>query len=488
MKVQLVFSPQTKRNRVGGVSAKTWYPMGIAYLAASLRRDADPSLDLTLTDGLRLGYAACRDEILRVRPEVLGVSFLTPQASGAYALINEVRAALPGTLIVAGGVHATALPEDVLDQTGADLVVIGEGEATFREIVAARRDGRTDFSAIAGVAVRAPGGGIVRSATRAYLQPFDIVPQPAYDLVPEWRSYQGFQFRKRGPELPVMSARGCPNNCLFCANLVWKQGHPTLRLRSPEAFVTDLLDYRDRIGIREFFDVTDEFNSAPVVAKRICEEMLRRQLNLPWKTQVEAANLDEELVALMARAGCWYVHVGAESFNPRTLRGIGKRATPDDVHRACALFKKHGIKVVVLLMIFNFWEENGALAVEGVEETMHTLRIGRRMVSDGTADFIAWSPTAPYPGSRLYELALRHRLFPGGRPPAWEEWDNAWAVTVNLPGVTREDYLSVKRAGAAAQMRYLLKMAPYINWGLAGDLFGKGWGYLKSWVDDGRRD
>src|SRR3989304_482343 len=110
MKAQLVFAPPLQHPKYGELGENITPPLGILYLAGYLRRQL-PEIELNIIDGPKIGYQNTLGQIKSYRPDVLGVSFYTPVALSAFQLINDVKDYLPGTLIVAGGPHATALPK-----------------------------------------------------------------------------------------------------------------------------------------------------------------------------------------------------------------------------------------------------------------------------------------------------------------------------------------------------------------------------------------
>jgi hypothetical protein len=197
------------------------------------------------------------------------------------------------------------------------------------------------------------------------------------------------------------------------------------------------------------------------------------KLGMTWKTQVRAHPLPSSLVESMARAGCWYVHLGIESGNERTLRGIGKSITCDQVRAACTVLKDHGIKVHGLFMLFNVWEEEGRVAFEGVEETQRTLAFAEELARDGLLDYLGWSVTTPYPGSRLYDIAVRHGLIKPQLRGAWSKWLTEDAFVMQIPGVSDSDMAHAKSRGSLLRAKLMLRSG-HVNPGDLGYLAKKG--------------
>ena len=153
-------------------------------------------------------------------------------------------------MIVVGGEHATALPEVVLAQAAeVDLVVVGEGEATLVEVVAARRD-RASLAGLPGAVVRHTASVGSSHQPRARIRPIDALPLPAWDLVPleaYLERHHGFGVH-RGRSMPIVATRGCPYECTFCSN----PGMWTTRWtpREPAAVLEEILGFGRLLAVR----------------------------------------------------------------------------------------------------------------------------------------------------------------------------------------------------------------------------------------------
>jgi len=208
--------------------------------------------------------------------------------------------------------------------------------------------------------------------------------------------------------------------------------------------IGDELEMLRQQGIKEFFDDGDALNYSVEHAIEICEEIKKRKLGMTWKCQLRCNQLSASLVKAMAEAGCWYVHLGVESANPRTLKGIKKGITIQQAEAAFNLLKRHGIKTLALFMLFNVWEEDGRLCHEGVAETENTLRFAKKLLKNNTISMISAAPAQPYPGSELYEIALRHNLIKPHLRDNWDAWLRDDTYIMAIPGVTEEDMAGIR--------------------------------------------
>jgi radical SAM superfamily enzyme YgiQ (UPF0313 family) len=454
----LVFAPPPKKARFAELGEQIAPPLGVLYLAAALR-DSLPQMEVHVYDGLRYGFEETEAAIETIKPDYLGISYYTTAAEGAYQLAAYAKELFPSVRTVLGGPHATALPEEALKQPGVDCVVVGEGEET---VVALTRlwdqtgiHWKDQLEKIDGVAWRS-NGSIVINRPRRYITPLDAINPPARDLI-RLGDYRGFYLAKARPETSMVMSRGCPYSCTFCSNRVWKISTPLVRTRSPASIADEMEHLRDGFGMKEVFDHADEFNANVAAAMQICGELIKRDVGLSWKTQVRATPLPEELVARMAEAGCWYVHLGIESGNEETLRGIGKSVTLDQVRTACRVLKNQGIKVHGLFMLYNVWEEEGQLRYEGVSETAQTLEFAESLASEKLLDYMGWSVTTPYPGSKLYDIAVRHHLIKPDLNQNWTKWLLDETFVMQLPGVSDYDMARAKSRGSVLRAKLMLR-------------------------------
>lgn len=458
MKVTLVFSPIKKKPQMGEVGEKINPPLGILYLASAIKNWVE-GVEVTVIDGLFHGYNKTMQMVKDSSPDMLGISFYTLQAQSAYAFTNEFKAQCSSVPVILGGPHVTALPFESLSLSKADLSVIGEGEVTFTELVKNFQKygtlGTETLFHIDGIAYR-ENGKIKISNTRKFIENLDDIPFPAFDLI-NIRDYSGFYYRKTSTETIILFSRGCPYQCTFCSNKVWNVSKPSVRFRSPKNIVDEMEMIQDKYGIKVFFDNSDEFNQSLKNAIAICDELIRRNLNIYWKTQLRATPLSEELVQKMKQSGCWYVHLGIESSNPETLKGTKKNITIEEVISACELLKKYDIKILGLFMIYNVWEESGQLKFEDTAMTKNTLRFAQKMVNQKLLDFVGWAITTPYPGSTLYDIALKHKLIKPEIVSQWDNWLTKDSFVMRLPGITEKEQARMKTLGSFLMAKCTLK-------------------------------
>ena len=443
-----------------GIVGQIYPPLGLLYLA-SYARAQFTNLDFLVIDGYKTRKKNLFEKIWTFNPDIVGVSCTTQASTGAYEIINEIKKRYKeNVLIVSGGAHPSISSEEPLTKSLTDYVVRGEGEIIFSEIIKCVIDNKCEnIRKIKGVSYKYDGE-IFDNPLMPLIKDISTIPFPARDLL-DIADYPGYHYKKRERDTSLVSTRGCPFNCVYCSNPVWKLQRPWYRTRTPKNIADEIEHIIQKYEITEFYDQTDEFNGNKTWAKTVCDELIKRKLDIVWKVQMRADNIDDELASKMAAAGCWLGFFGIETGNDDTSIGVNKNILTEQSVKALRILKNNNIKAFALLMAFNVWEENGVLKFEDKEKTLNTVRFAEYLVKNNLVDLISWSLTTPYPGSKLYEIALRHKLIPEELIGKWENWDSSANFVMKLPGVTNNDWLYVQRKGKILQIKLLFKSGTF---------------------------
>jgi len=421
------------------------YPtMGILYLIAAARRhftSGEVSIEYLESQHTMRSHL---EAIEAARPDVYGISFTSFTSPLAHRTVAAVREKFPQLPIIAGGAHPTAAWDSVLNESPIDICVVGEGEATFCDLLEYYVHGGRQLDEIPGLAFRKQGQPF-RTERRRLITDLDETPIPAWDVV-DFRKYKGMHLRKAEPQTYMVVSRGCPFDCWFCSNPVWKDSKPWVRLRSPKA-IADEIEHLYQRGIREIYLSADEFNvndKWPLEVARAIQDLGHHDL---WfQCNVRADKVNEELAEEFRKMNLWMVHLGIESGNQRTIDGLEKGIQIGQVVDACRIFQKSGIKVFGFVMLYHAWEENGQLAFETPADVDETLNLCKRLLSKKLLNYMSWQIATPYPGARLWKTAQKFNLLPDTK-----HFSDLRSQSMCLPGITKADYARSLRRG------YLLK-------------------------------
>jgi radical SAM superfamily enzyme YgiQ (UPF0313 family) len=344
VKVQLFVPP-------GGYFAERWSrgssmpPLGILSIAAVLEKEG-VEVEIVPADVLGLTRRAIAQAIRRFEPDIIGVTSTTENRFQSFDLIRLVKKTRPKALTVLGGPHASMAAEDSLAHIPElDLVVRGEGELTMIELCRAL-DGNWDparAAAVPGCVLRLDGR-IVAAPPRAPIQDLDTLPFPAFHLVPFEKYNFVIDVPGRGP-LPavnIMTSRGCPFACNFCATPVnWGR---RVRMRSPENVVAEIEALVSRYGAKVVFFYDDTFNADPKRVGRICDLILERKLDVLWRCEARLDLIDKPLLAKMKQAGLFHISCGLEAGSERVRNQVvGKKIDIADFHNLVRWCEELGI-------------------------------------------------------------------------------------------------------------------------------------------------
>ena len=373
-----------------------WPRLGIAYIAAYLRdRGVRVGILDCKVEGLNLEKAT--ERILDFQPDLVGVSAFTEEILEAATICRLVKNNRKSIATVIGGAHASAIPEQVLVEfSGIDIAVYGEGEETLWEVVQAL--GKGGLPQVHGIAYR-DAGRIVLNQPRSLIETLDSLPYPAWDLFP-LQKYRGSTIPSLGEkgykdilELPILSMRGCPYGCNFCFHAYGK----TVRFRDYKKVVDEIQFNMDHYGATQFFFADGTFGIKKENVIGMCNEIICRKLNkkIRWSAPTRADVSTEETLTLMKQAGCMTFCIGAESGDEQILKNSDKGETKEQMRKAVGLAKKVGLPVEASFVMGHPYETE-----ESIKRTVD-------FAKELDLDTFYISIMIPYPGTKVLEMAKK---------------------------------------------------------------------------------
>jgi radical SAM superfamily enzyme YgiQ (UPF0313 family) len=324
--------------------------------------------------------------IAQREPAIVGITIHTPAYGERVRLASFLRAFLPETLLIAGGHHPTAEPYKLLQNSDFDVCVIGEGEETVLDIarsLSKRRKGMEWLKGISGTVYK-EGEKIFRTKPRLPPTDLDYLPMPAHHLLglENYAPHPNLGVRSQG----IITYRGCPMDCAFCLNPQGKK----VRLRSPAKVVDEMERLVEDFGVRgfNFYDNLFGLNREHTLA--LCEEILRRKIEVVWDCWTAGDLVDVELAKKMKAAGCVRVGFGAESGDDEVLRKARRGFTTAQNREGIRVLLSAGLEVDVFLML--------GLPGECKESVRRTVEFGKQC----GVKRISLSLHRPWPGTTLW--------------------------------------------------------------------------------------
>ncbi len=283
------------------------------------------------------------------------------------------------------------MPDSLLGNPEIDYVVMGEGERAISELATAIVNGNEKSAAsIAGVAVKRNGENIKNPPK--YIENMDEIPYPARHLLPLELYDRTIEYLDAKPADVMSISRGCVFNCGFCeTRKLWGN---ICRGFSPKRVIGEIQDLQSRYGTKGIYFINDNFTLRKKETTELCNLMIENKLDLEWVCDTRVDLVNDELLALMSKAGCKTIWFGVESASQKILQRIGRNTTPQEVENAFKLCRKNGIKTACSFML--------GLPDETLKDMEESLKFAKKL----NPDWCQFNTFIAYPDSRLYNELL----------------------------------------------------------------------------------
>lgn len=352
-------------------------PLNLGYIASYLEKNG---IEVLIID--QLAGQDVEKELDAYAPDMVGLTAATPLAPDAYRIAKMCKERK--ILTVMGGVHASVLPEEVLQHV--DVVVKGEGEQAMLDVV--------EMGIKSGV------------VSRPYIKNIDEIPPPSRHLM-EMNFYMRTKDRLPYTYLyfvpphtktaAILTSRGCPYSCIFCHN-TWR-GIP-FRFNSAERVLSEIKGLIRDYDIEAIFFIEDNLFANRSRLQKICELIKENHIYIMWGGNARVDNVDLETLKLVKETGCRQITFGFESGSQRILDVLNKKATADQARDAIRLCKQVGLLV------------NGTFMVGNPTETIEDIRATQRFIEENDIDSVGICITTPFPGTKLWTWCEEKGLIP----------------------------------------------------------------------------
>jgi radical SAM superfamily enzyme YgiQ (UPF0313 family) len=386
---QLALDPKQAANR------EPYPPLGTLYAAARLREEGHEVAlsDLMLSQGLdeyRHALVGFRPDLVAIYEDdfnYLSKMCLTDVRGAAFEKARLAKET--GANVVAHGSDATDQVDEYL-RNHFDFVVLGEGEQTLAELVSSLSSSRTALPsamAIAGLGYLGDGK-LVRTQPRAITQDLDRLPFPAWELLDVERYRIAWHDRHDFFSLNMVTTRGCPYHCNWCAKPIYGQRY---NVRSPGNVAEELAWVRENLRPDHIWFADDIFGLQPGWVEEFASEVARRSIRTPYKIQSRADLIDDRVANALQSSGCENVWIGAESGSQKVLDAMEKGIQVGQIFDATNRLRARGIRVSFFLQ-FGYPGEDWS----DIQKTLGMVRQAR-------PDDIGISVSYPLPGTPFFE-------------------------------------------------------------------------------------
>jgi radical SAM superfamily enzyme YgiQ (UPF0313 family) len=446
MNILLIRAPEIRRRRntlyqtnITGI----YPPLGLSYIASYLRKNGYnvKILDLEI---FKPAFRYLKEEIKKFHPQValLTVNILNwPEAIAAAKTIKSIS---PEIIIGIGGPSLSLYPKEFVSHRVIDFGVYGEGEDTILEVLKHIEEKEDlNLENIKGCIFKKDEKAII-NPSREEIFNLDKLPFPAIDLLP-FKKY--FALSVKIPFFTLITSRGCPFNCKFC----YPSHLGKYRSRSPGNVAEEMELYVKKYGIREIIVFDDTFGVNREIAIKICEEIIKRNLKFSWEIRTRVDLLNKDFLGALNYSGCRRIHLGIESGSAEILQAMNKNITLKEIKEKIKLAKRYNFEVRGYFMI--------AYPGETLSDILSTIEFAKNL----PLDWASFTITVGFPGTAIYEEAVRNGYFP---KDYWKEYvQNAnkmdWKLYFLPETLQVEDLYKLKRK---AYLEFYLR--PSIIWRL----------------------
>jgi radical SAM superfamily enzyme YgiQ (UPF0313 family) len=402
------------------------FPFFLAYATSLLKKeDKEAKLIDAIAEGI--DEQKVMEEIESYNPDLMLIEISTPSFNNDIRLARNIHQKLSNCHIALCGPHATVFAKDILNKYNfINYILMGEYEYTLLDLVKSL-EGKEGLESVSGLAYR-NRAKIIINRLRSTMDNLDDLPWPEREGVPIYKYNDGFCGLPR-PNVQMWTSRGCPFQCIFC---LWPQTiykEHKYRKRNHINVVDEMEWLIRNFDFKAIYFDDDVFNIDKTHVLNICEEIKKREINVPWAVMARADLMDEALLDSMADAGLYAIKYGVESASVDILNLCKKDM---NLHKAVNMIrhtKKIGVKVHLTF----------CLGLPG--ETRETIQETVNFIEETKPDSLQFSFATPFPGTEYLEYLNKNgNLF----SKYWPDYDGNYKCVVETQELSVLDLEKVR--------------------------------------------
>ena len=378
-----------------------WYlgkrtpPIGLMYIAAALEK---AGFKVQVLDNylMKKTTSEVKQFVSSLNPQIVGITCGSATYSRCVETAKVIKEVLPSCRIVAGGWHASYVPDTLLNIPEIDYVVMGEGERAITQLATSIINGEEPTAmTIPGIACRRQGKNIKNPPK--FIENLDEIPYPAWHLLPLELYDRVIEYLNVKPADVMSISRGCVFNCGFCeTRKLWGN---ICRAFSPQRVINEIEYLQSKYGTKGIYFINDNFTLRKKETIELCNLMIKNKLDLEWVCDTRVDLVDEELLEVMSKAGCKTIWFGVESGSQKVLQRIGRNTSLEQIETAFKLCRKNGIQTACSFMLGT------------PDETLKDMEASLKFAKKLNPDWCRFNIFIANPDSRLYQEVLESKNY-----------------------------------------------------------------------------
>ncbi len=375
-----------------GIEGNIYPPLGLLYIASTIKKHNLGKTIVIDANAMRMANEKIITKLIQYKPDIIGISSNIVTHKSAIELAKLIRQNNTKQLLVAGGPFPVLLPQKYLQY--CDIVVAGEGEKTFCNILNAYNADNKSIFALKGVLYK-DGDNIVRNEPGELIENLDELPFPDYEVLqPSLGYYSRYSRVVRKTMAPVMTSRGCPYQCTYCNKSIFGA---KFRTRSPGNIIKEIEWLHSKLNVDQIDVLDDNFNLITDNAEEVLDRIIAMDLGIAINCQngLRADKITDDFAKKLKKSGVFKVGLGIETADPHLMKTIKKNLDLEKVKTAITALRRQGIVV------------HGYFILGLPGDTPSTMRTTINFAKKANPHFCNFSICIPFPGTEVYEAVKR---------------------------------------------------------------------------------
>lgn len=420
------------------------FPLGLGYIASILLQEGC-EVEVLDINAYRWSKEDVDKRIKNISYDLVGIGGIITTYKYVKWLVNMLKKYHPEKKVLVGGSVGTSIPKTMLERNPVDIICIGEGEETVKELVNVLKN-NDDLSTVKGIWFKDDDGLIHTGEPREPINDLDNLPFPAWDLFPmdiyirnpvgapnrnKW--FNGSSTEDTPLSMNLYATRGCPYQCIYCYHDFMGQKY---RYRSSNSVITEIKHLYTHYDVNYFHFVDDEFVMKKNFVYQFCERIkdLQKELGerITWGCTGRVNLMTEELITTMADAGCVLIGYGIESGSQKMLNIMKKKVTVEQAKQAVRLTQEYLGWADCSFMI--------GIPGETKESIQETIDFCKQLNLIPEVIFFA----TPYPGTELYKMAIQQGKIKDEEAYVMSSGEQGEKISVNFTDFSDDELKKIK--------------------------------------------